>query len=35
MYEFFTEKLRDPARARRAGTMRQFPSSQLDSSSNV
>jgi hypothetical protein len=28
------EKLRNPARRRRAGAMRQFPSSQLDSIKN-
>jgi hypothetical protein len=32
MHEFFPEKLRNPARMRRAGLMRQFSSGQLDSS---
>ena len=32
MDEFFPENLRNPARNRRAGLMRQFRSSQLDSS---
>jgi hypothetical protein len=32
MHEFFFENLRNPARSRRAGLMRQFRSSQLDSS---
>jgi hypothetical protein len=32
MYEFSPENLRNPARVRRAGAMRQFPSDQLYSS---
>ena len=32
MQENVYENLRNPARARRAGAMRQFPSGQLDSS---
>jgi hypothetical protein len=32
MHEFVFENLRNPARNRRAGLMRQFPSNQLDSS---
>jgi hypothetical protein len=31
MHEFFFENLRNPARSRRAGLMRQFRSGQLDS----
>jgi hypothetical protein len=31
MHEIFFEKLRNPARSRRAGLMRQFRSGQLDS----
>jgi hypothetical protein len=31
MHEFFFENLRNPARSRRAGLMRQFHSSQLNS----
>jgi hypothetical protein len=31
MHEFFPENLRNPARNRRAGLMRQFRSGQLDS----
>jgi hypothetical protein len=32
MHEIVSENLRNPARDRRAGAMRQFPSGQLDSS---
>jgi hypothetical protein len=32
MHEFFPKNLRNPARNRRAGLMRQFSSGQLDSS---
>ena len=32
---FFLEKLRKPARTHRAGTIRQFPTSQLDSSRSI
>jgi hypothetical protein len=31
MHEFFFENLRNPARVRRAGAMRQVPSNQLNS----
>jgi hypothetical protein len=31
MHKFFPENLRNPARTRRAGAMRQFLSGQLDS----
>jgi hypothetical protein len=31
MHEFFSENVRNPARSRRAGLMRQFSSGQLDS----
>jgi hypothetical protein len=33
MYDFFPEILRNPARSRRAGLMRQFRSGQFDSKS--
>ena len=32
MHEFFPENLRNPARSRRAGLMRQFPTGQVYSS---
>ena len=32
MHEFFSENLRNPARGRRAGAMRQFPTGQVYSS---
>jgi hypothetical protein len=35
MDTFFFENLRNPARARRAGVMRQFPTAQLDSTRNT
>jgi hypothetical protein len=35
VHEFFFENLRNPARIRRAGVMRQFPSGQLDSNLNL
>ena len=35
MHDFFPENLRNPARSRRAGLMRQFRSGQLDSILNL
>jgi hypothetical protein len=35
MHEFFSENLLNPARARRAGAMRQFPTSQVYSNTLV
>jgi len=35
MHEFFFENLRNPAHSRRAGLMRQFRSSQLDSTTAI
>jgi hypothetical protein len=35
MHEFPPENLRNPARSRRAGPMRQFRSGQLDSNNKV